>query len=133
MVLSVKWRSIVLIFWIRNIIEFGHGWFLLRVGFVIYWLVNFIAVGIVIERIDLFPVKPQNIAWWFLVLFFFLPRTISYQVIDRLCHPWTGILLLLLFNKHSFEKLQIPQLVNCYSLLLFDFKTFQNHFFYFAW
>lgn len=134
MVFPVKRRPIILIFWVWNIVKLGNSWVLLRVRFVVNWLVNFIAVvDIVIERTDLFPIKSQNVTRWFLVIFVFLTWTVSYQVTDRLCYPWTGVLLLLLLNKHSFEKLQISQLMNCYSFLLFYLQTFQNNFLYFAW
>lgn len=133
MVFPVKRRSIILIFWIRNIVKLGNSLVLLWVGFVVDWLVNLIVICIGFERIDLFPIKSQNVTRWFLVIFVFLTWTISYQVTDRLCYPWTGVLLLLMLNKHSFEKLQISQLVNCYSFLLFYLQTFQNNFFYFTW
>lgn len=132
MTLSIERRSLFLIFSIGNIVEFRHNWVLFTVRFVIYWLVNFSAIRIIVERINLLPVEAQNIARRFLILFVLLTRTITYQIVDWLCHPWTSVLLLL-FRKYFSEKLQISQLMDCYSLLLFNFKTLQYNLFYFAW
>ena len=104
LVFPIYRRAIMFIFGIRNIIEFRHDWVLFTVRFVVNWLVDFSTVCIIIKRIYFFPVKSQNITWWFLVLFVFLSWTITNQIVYWFCHPWTCVLLLLL-SKHSSEKL----------------------------
>lgn len=106
-----RWRNIIfsvnrrmmLIFRVRYIVKFRHDRILFWIGFVINWFIDFVGVCIGVKGIDFFPIETQNVTWWLFVLFIILSWSISNEIVDWFCHPWTTILLLLC--EHFSEKL----------------------------